>query len=383
MRVSFFSNYFNHHQLPLAIQLYRNSNVDFTFVSLKEGLEVAGRRSLDHAYDFVVREYDGPDSSLLALDHALYDDVVIFGDMAGKEQYVKRRNDTGKLFFRYTERALKRGDSIRYFPPKAVRVWNQFLRYRNSNMYVLCAGAYVARDLSLFGFPRSKCLSWGYFPEVHARDCVNPLSVGETPTILSAQRLVRWKNVSHQIDMCHSLRCSGYQFKLNIIGDGPEREYLERQVAILSLDDTVKFLGEISHDDTLKCMQRSHIFVATSGRMEGWGATVNEAMASGCCVVACESMGSVPFLIQSGVNGISYPEGSQELLVAAVEKLLNCEAYRQKLALRGLDDVNGAWSVENASNLFLDFAKHEIDGLSDCHPSGELTDPMRIGGGPY
>ena len=70
----------------------------------------------------------------------------------------------------------------------------------------------------------------------------------------------------------------------------------------LGVTECVEFLGELTHDETIELMRDSEIFLATSNRMEGWGATVNEAMASGCCVVASDAMGSVPYLIEDGLN---------------------------------------------------------------------------------
>lgn len=119
-------------------------DVEYTFVSLLRTEDSVGRSSLDLVYPFVLREYDGPKEASMAMDHAISDDVVVFGDMAGKEQYVRARANTGKLFFRYAERILKRGDWWRFVPPKFYRTWNRFGRYSNSNMYVLCASAYTA-----------------------------------------------------------------------------------------------------------------------------------------------------------------------------------------------------------------------------------------------
>lgn len=166
MRVTFFSNFFNSHQLPLAREFAAMDGVEYAFVSLLETEGAVGRSPLDHDYPFVLREYDGEAEAERAMRHAVGDDVVVFGDMAGKERYVRARAETGRLFFRYSERLLKRGDWWRFAPPKIYRTWDRFGRYRDANMYVLCASAYTARDLAMFGFPVEKCLKWGYFPDV-------------------------------------------------------------------------------------------------------------------------------------------------------------------------------------------------------------------------
>ena len=66
----------------------------------------------------------------------------------------------------------------------------------------------------------------------------------------------------------------------------------------------------MSPEKVRSVMEKSHIFVFTSSHLEGWGAVVNEAMNSGCAVVANVQAGAVPYLIEQGVNGIAYPRGS-------------------------------------------------------------------------
>ena len=53
-------------------------------------------------------------------------------------------------------------------------------------------------------------------------------------------------------------------------------------------------------------MERADIYLATSDRQEGWGAVINEAMNSGCAVVADHMMGAVPYLISHEENGMIY-----------------------------------------------------------------------------
>ena len=45
-------------------------------------------------------------------------------------------------------------------------------------------------------------------------------------------------------------------------------------------------------------MEESEIYLVTSDRKEGWGAVVNEAMNSGCAVVADHMIGAAPWMIR-------------------------------------------------------------------------------------
>lgn len=359
MKITFFSNYFNSHQQPLALAFNAMEHVEYTFVSLLNTEGAVGRSSLDLVYPFVLREYAGPEEASEAMDHALSDDVVVFGDMAGKEQYVRARAKTGKPFYRYAERLLKRGDWWRFVPFKQYRTWDRFGRYKDTNMYVLCASAYTSRDLSLFGFPTSKCLKWGYFPHTEGKTILDG-SNGTLPrykALCSAQRLIPWKRVDLQINALQRVLSTGIDVNLKIAGDGPERQKLESLAYDLDIAEHVEFLGELSHVDTLALMRECGVFLATSDRNEGWGATISEAMVMGCCVVASEEMGSVPYLISDGVNGFSFRGECTAAIADKIQLAISDTNFAQKLGSEAEKTVAGIWSAQEAASRFVELGK--------------------------
>ena len=362
MRITFFSNYFNAHQLPLAFELNMAEGVDFNFVSLLANGGAVGRSNLDGDYPFVIREYQDKSSAALAMRHALEDDVVIFGDMAGKEQYVRARAKADKPFFRYAERLLKRGDWWRFMPPKIYRTWDRFTRYEKSNMFVLCSSAYTARDLSMFGFPLEKCIKWGYFPQVQPGE--RNINSRNSLLLCSAQRLIPWKRVDLQIHVFSHVLSAGVDAKLIIAGDGPERRRLEALASELGVARNVEFLGELSHNETLVLMRECSVFLATSDRNEGWGATVNEAMSMGCCVVASEEMGSVPYLIKDERNGFSFKGGDIEAAFEKIMRGLSEPELARRLGDEAEKTVMGAWSAKEAAARFVELARHVSAGGS-------------------
>ena len=60
----------------------------------------------------------------------------------------------------------------------------------------------------------------------------------------------------------------------------------------------------------VKEMKEHDIFLFTSDRNEGWGAVANESMANGCVLVASDAIGSVPYLVKDGVNGLMFKSAS-------------------------------------------------------------------------
>ena len=108
MKVTFFSNFMNHHQLPFCIEMQKEIGRDFKFVATTtismDRLKL-GYKDMNDSYDFVVKSYENEAEAMrLGLDS----DVVIIGDAPDK--YIKERLRKGKLILRYSERMFKKMD---------------------------------------------------------------------------------------------------------------------------------------------------------------------------------------------------------------------------------------------------------------------------------
>ena len=379
LSISFFSNFFNAHQIPIALDLVNTLDVNYSFVAMRRIDGLAGRACLNDEYPFVVRPYLGASEADEAMKHAVEDDIVVFGDMEGDERFVRARAKTGKPFFRYTERILKRGDWWRFAPPKIARTHSRFTRYRRNNMFMLCTGAYACRDLCLSGFPEDKCLKWGYFPVLNEKDSrVARPSESEPPVLFSAQRLVSWKHVDLQIELARKLKDAGISFALKIAGDGPMRSDIDRSIREFGLTGEVELLGNLTPERVSELMCSSTAFIATADRNEGWGATINEAMACGCCVVASDAMGSVPWLINDGKTGLCFRSGSSDSLFRSVTAALSDDGLRARCGDSAKRLVTeGLWSSRTAAERLVDFSGKWLDsdtaGLAVSYSSGPLS----------
>ena len=145
---------------------------------------------------------------------------------------------------------------------------------------------------------------------------VNAVTVG---------RLVPWKRVDRILEAIVQIRNMG----LVIVGDGPERERLERMAWGLGLNDRVYFAGSRSKPETLSLMAACDLFVLNS-IYEGLPHVVLEAMSLGLPVVAT-SVGGTPEVVQHGKNGILIsPVGDD--LVATLRWLREDIETRHRLA---------------------------------------------------
>jgi glycosyltransferase involved in cell wall biosynthesis len=114
-----------------------------------------------------------------------------------------------------------------------------------------------------------------------------PVSVGkaEVPTLIHCGRLVSYKQVDHVLQAVHMARKELPELRLLVVGDGPQREKLEK----LAHDGDV-FTGFVPASTKVRLMAESHAIVMASTR-EGWGLVIAEAAALGTTAIAYDRPG--------------------------------------------------------------------------------------------
>jgi len=100
--------------------------------------------------------------------------------------------------------------------------------------------------------------------------------------------------------------------KLMIIGDGPERENLEKLARKLKIADNVLFVGFKQNQELVEALQANDLFL-TASKTENMPLSVIEAMAVGLPVVAADALG-MPEIAEDGVNGYLFaPDDWKEM----------------------------------------------------------------------
>ncbi len=124
---------------------------------------------------------------------------------------------------------------------------------------------------------------------------------------------------------------------LVVLGDGPEREGLERRSAELGLTGRVRFLGAGTRDDVVRLFLAADAALLTSA-WENLPHTLLEALAVGTPVIAT-AVGGVPEVVRDGENGLLVPPGDVEAIAAAIERLLGDASLRVALAAAAAPSV--------------------------------------------
>jgi glycosyltransferase involved in cell wall biosynthesis len=114
------------------------------------------------------------------------------------------------------------------------------------------------------------------------------------------------------------LLCSGLA-RFTVVGDGPERDRLERLARSLGIENDVFFLGWLSHAEVLKHLRSADVFVFPSLRDNGAG-VVFEALAVGAVPVVAD-FGGPGDIVHPDV-GYKVPLTNEIDIVTQMEKIL-------------------------------------------------------------
>lgn len=345
MKIVFISNYFNHHQKPLSDELYRLTEGNYFFIEtigVPEFRKQLGYQELSAPYVVRYSEQNKED----VMHHINNAEIVIIGHAS--PSFVKERIKQKKLVFSCAERPFKSPKNYLKSPVYAYKA------HQKHGAYMLCASAFTASDYNMIGCYINRCYKWGYFPAVSCYDNIESVissKAGNSGKIklLWCARFIDWKHPEVPIYIAEKLKNEGIAFELDMIGTGEMETVIKESVETKNLGDVVRFLGSMPPTEVRHHMEEADIFLFTSDRQEGWGAVLNEAMNSACAVVASHAIGSVPYLINHGDNGLIYRSGNNEDVYQKILLLVNDKSKRRDIQLAAYKTMTEIWSPKMAA----------------------------------
>lgn len=142
----------------------------------------------------------------------------------------------------------------------------------------------------------------------------------QPPVILSVGRLDPAKDYAMLL-RAFALALQAIKARLLILGEGPEREHLQKLIAELSLTEFVQMPG--FEPNPFRYMHRARLYVLSS-RYEGFPNVLVQALACGCPVVSTDCESGPRDILDGGRYGILVPVGNVQKMAEALIEALNC-----------------------------------------------------------
>ena len=351
MKVAFVSNYINHHQIPFCDEMDRLTKGNFTFVQTQVMEAERVRMGWHEERPAYVRCWY--EEEFFCRELLMDCDVALFGG-TDDESFIQERLAAGKMTVRISERLYKTGQWKAVSPRGLRKKYFDHTCYRNAPVYLLCAGAYVPSDFHIVRAYPGKMYCWGYFPETRRYDISELMgqkgwTAEKVPRLLWAGRMIDWKHPELALETARYLKNSGISFHMDIVGDGELKNRMETMRHSYGLESCVSLPGAQPPEQVRRYMERADIFLFTSDRQEGWGAVANEAMNSGCVLVADHMIGAVPYLVKPGENGFVYRDGKRGELFSLAERLATDGQLCRSVGEKAYRTIVETWNAENAA----------------------------------
>ena len=174
---------------------------------------------------------------------------------------------------------------------------------------------------------------WGNFPniEVIPNACsfeTDKCSALTAKNVLAVGRYCPQKGFDMLIDIWHMVHFGMPDWHLNIVGDGEQRERLERKIAYYGLQESIT-LAKPTGD--IKSYYLNSSVVALTSRYEGLPMVLLEAQVFGLPVVAYRCKCGPRDLIRGGVNGFLVQVGSRRRAALRLMGLMKDVSLRQRM----------------------------------------------------
>lgn len=152
----------------------------------------------------------------------------------------------------------------------------------------------------------------------------------DTFYIVSVGRLVVRKGFDFLIRSIAEIK--NEKVKAIIIGDGPEKENLQRLSEYLGISERIIFLGFVSEERKFQYLSNANLYVLSSMH-EGFGIVLQEAMQVGLPIIATNNGGQVDF-VKEGKNGFLIKFGDINMARKKIDAVINNEILYNKEAIK-------------------------------------------------
>jgi len=160
--------------------------------------------------------------------------------------------------------------------------------------------------------------------------------------VLFVGRLNYYKGVRYLVDAMKRVETN-----LVIIGDGPQKNFLEKKIKKLGIEEKVFFLPFMERKELINFYKSCKVFVLPSiFKSEAFGLVLIEAMAAGKPVISTELGTGTSFVNQDGVTGFVVSPKDNKSLVSALKKIIENKNLTQEFGQNAQKRVRKEFSLE-------------------------------------
>ncbi len=169
-----------------------------------------------------------------------------------------------------------------------------------------------------------------FYPQQKDEKLRSSLEILGSPMVISIRNLEPVYDIETFIKAIPSILSQVPDTKFVITGEGSQRDYLKDLAKSLGIQENVRFVGWIAHDELPKYLASADIYVSTSLSDSGASISLLEAVACGLPAIVTD-VGDVKRWVRDGENGFIVPVKSPELLAEKIAYLLRSEHLRKKV----------------------------------------------------
>ncbi len=154
----------------------------------------------------------------------------------------------------------------------------------------------------------------------------------DKPILITIARLDEVKGIAESLDIHHNLKAIGVDFRWYILGDGPQKNFLQDRVKQLNMQDDFFLVGHISN--VWSWLKQADLFVLLS-KSEGCPTVILEALHAKLPVLAAD-VGGVRELLEGGNLGVivsSDPDDIKTNLAALIKNKNLRHGFKERIAM--------------------------------------------------
>jgi rhamnosyl/mannosyltransferase len=221
---------------------------------------------------------------------------------------------------------------------------------------------------------RAEVVPYGIDVDRWAPERADPAAVKELraryghPHVLAVGRLVHYKGFNQLIAAARKL-----PYSVVIVGEGPARGDLERQVLRSGVGKSVHLVGEVSDHRLADHLAAASLFALPStNRAEAFGISLLEAQAAELPVIATDVGTGTVEAFRPGCSGYLIPANNEDALFHAISEMMRRPDCRRAMGKSGRRLVEAHYSLERMAQalrpLYSDLWFRSFDGGRQAAP---------------